>query len=136
MGKMGKVGFDTSFFVELYKKNKIAVKLWLEVTEGEKKGIISMITVFELRRLALRGIISKEFCDALFEAFRKGVCETRELNWEVLEEAAFFSHGTGISAVDSLIYICCKDCTEIYTTDNDFLKAGKKKPKVILIERQ
>jgi len=54
----------------------------------------------------------------------------------VLEEAAFLSHGTGISAVDSLIYICCKDCTEIYTTDNDFLKVGKKKPKVILIERQ
>ncbi len=85
-----------------------------------------MITVFELRRLALRGVISREFCDAFFEAFKEGVCEVRELNWKVLEEAAYISHGTGMSAVDSLIYTCCKDCMEIYTTDGDFLKTGKK----------
>ncbi len=132
---MVKVGFDTSFFVELYKKNKIAIKLWLKVTEGEKKGIVNMITIFELRRLSLRGVISREFCDALFEAFREGVCETRELSWKLLEEAAYLSHGTGMSAVDSLIYTSCKDCAEIYTTDEDFLKVGKKKPKVILMEK-
>ena len=68
----------------------------MEVTEGEKKGIISMITVFELRRLALRGMISKEFCDTLFEAFREGVCEVRELNWEVLEEAASLAMELGL----------------------------------------
>lgn len=133
---MKRVGLDTFFFVELARGNEEAIRLWQEIVEGENVGIVCLISVFELKRLSLRGVIPREFCDVLFEAFRERVCEVKELSWKLLEEAAYISHGIGMSAVDSLIYTACRDCNEIYTADSDFLKSGKKKPKIILMDKE
>ena len=129
-----KIGLDTSFFVVLYGKGEKAKEIWTKIVEGERNGVISLFSIFELRRLALRGVISKDFCNALFQAFKDGVCEVRALTWELLEEAANLSWGTGLPAADSIIYASCKDCSEFYTADTDFIeKIQKKKPKVVLL---
>jgi len=128
-----KVGLDTSFFVVLYRKDEKAKNVWVKIVEREYLGVISMLSIFELRRLSLRGLIGKDFCDALFQAFRDGVCEVRDLNWKTLEEAAYISWGTGLPAADSIIYACCRDCKEFYTADSDFMKIQKKKPKIVFL---
>ena len=125
------VGLDTGFFVALSGENKTAIKLWERIIEGEVKALVATPVIFELRRLSLKGIIDRAFCDALFEAFKNGCVEVREIEFETAEKAAYISHGSGMPAIDALIYTCYLEANEIYTVDSDFSLSGRKKPEVI-----
>jgi len=127
------IGLDTGFFVTLFQGLNTSVEIWKKIVKGEVKAIVAAPVVFELRRLALKGIITREFCDALFEALRCCV-EVKEINFEIAEKASYISHGTGMPAVDALIYSCYLEAQKIYTVDSDFLLPGKKKPEIVLLK--
>ena len=125
------VGLDTGFFVALSGENKTAIRLWEKIIEGEVKALVATPVIFELRKLSLKGIINRTFCDALFEAFKNGCVEIKKIDFEMAEKAAYISHGSSMPAMDALIYTCYLETDEIYTMDSDFSLSGRKKPEVI-----
>jgi predicted nucleic acid-binding protein len=50
------VGFDTGYFVRLLEGNETAVKVWQDLTEGNIDAVVSPLTFFELKRLALKKV--------------------------------------------------------------------------------
>ena len=50
-----KIGFDTGFFVLLSKGNERAIKLLSSLEKPDRTGVISALTIFELKRLFLKG---------------------------------------------------------------------------------
>ena len=61
------IGIDTGFFVELIKGNKQAVNIWNEILEGED-SVVSSISLYELKKLSLKGSIDNNSVDILLEA--------------------------------------------------------------------
>ena len=130
---MGKVGLDTGFFLELLKGNRVAVNLWERIVSGDLQAVTSVLVFFELRRLTLRGMIERDVWEKLEEAIFLN-CEVVSLSRELAVEAANVSYGTGLPAVDALIYTACKGCCEFYTTDSHFEALKERKPRVILLK--
>jgi len=50
------IGLDTGFFIRFLENNKDAVQTWREIIKGEE-SCVSCLSIFELSRLSLRGII-------------------------------------------------------------------------------
>lgn len=116
------VGFDTGYFVRLLQGNKVAIKVWLDLTEGNINAVVSPLTFFELKKLGLKGEIDNKSLGPLFEAI-EGICQIVWLNdIDIFTSSATISHGTGIPTVDSLILVSClgMNVKKIYTTDSHF----------------
>jgi len=127
------VGFDTGFFVKLFKGNEIAVKVWKEIEDKNKLAVVSSLTLFELHKLSLKGKIKKNFINDILNGIPL-VCEISWLdNTKILSLGANISHGTGIPAVDSLIIagFVLKNVEKIYTTDSHFERYQKKGIQII-----
>jgi predicted nucleic acid-binding protein len=125
-GKKAKlVGADTGFFFCLKKKNKRALKIFEDCDI-----VISILTVLELRRQALKGA---EPTWRQAQAFLEKAATIVDVDKAVAEEAANIAHSTAIPAVDSLILatLVLAGCKKIYTTDPHFKAYEKKGIKII-----
>ena len=111
-------GFDTGFFVRLLEDDAAAVRAWESAVENGD-GMVSCLTLFELRRLGHRGVIDSNSVDVVIAGL-PSVCKIVWLDSEeILSRAARISHGTGIPAMDSLILAGFEHCHAdlVYSTD-------------------
>ncbi len=103
---MESVGLDTGFFIKVFEGNEKAVQVWRIIVEGELKALTSSLVLFELRRL-FHKLGRIEEWDAIKEAITLN-CEVVPVNLDIAESGADISHGTGLPAVDALIYASVK----------------------------
>ncbi|MCX5816565.1 MAG: PIN domain-containing protein [Proteobacteria bacterium] len=115
-------GLDTGFFVELLRGNSEAITVWKAIVDGMEDASVSCLTVFELKRLALKGALKADEVETTVQA----IFAVGEVAWidstDVCELASRLSHGLGIPAIDALILAGLLDsgAREIYTTDSHF----------------
>jgi predicted nucleic acid-binding protein len=130
------IGLDTGFFVELLRNNSIAVRIWEGIVEGDESAV-SCLTLYELKRLSLKGVIESNAVDTILEAIR-AICRVVWLDKaEILTGAATISQSHGIHAIDSLILasFAILNAKTIYTTDSHIEKYKKKGVSVILLTK-
>jgi predicted nucleic acid-binding protein len=121
------IGLDTGFFIRFLENNKAAVQTWRGIIEGEE-SCVSCLSIFELSRLSLRGIVDIETTDLLIEAILS-MCKVVWLDEKgILLTGARLSHGLNIPAMDALILagFIMLNAGTIYTTDSH-LEGFKKK---------
>ncbi|MBM4347571.1 MAG: type II toxin-antitoxin system VapC family toxin [Deltaproteobacteria bacterium] len=126
------IGLDTGFFVELLRNNSMAVRIWEGVIEGDE-SVVSCLTLYELKRLSLKGVIESNAVDIITEAIRV-ICRIVWLdNTEILMGAATISQSHNIHAMDSLILasLFTLNVKTIYTTDSHMEKYKKKSVNMI-----
>jgi len=126
------IGLDTGFFVRFLENNKAAVQTWRGIIEGEE-SCVSSLSIFELSRLSLRGIIDPKTTDLLIEAILT-VCQVIWLDEkEILLTGARLSHGLNIPAIDALILagFIIFNADKIYTTDSHLERFKRKGIKVL-----
>ncbi len=129
------IGIDTGVFVELLKGNPVARQVWDDVL-GETEAVVSCISLYELHRLGLKGVIDRPSVDVLVDAI-KNVCRIVWLdNQDIIVAAASLSHGLGLHMADALILTCFLDhgASTIYTVDPDLSAYRKKNLSVIMIK--
>ncbi|MFA5285089.1 MAG: PIN domain-containing protein [Smithellaceae bacterium] len=127
-------GLDTGFFVELIKGNQQTLRVWNAVL-GREDSVVSCISLYELKKLALKGSIDRHSADVLLEAI-KNICIISWLdNDDILIAAANMSHGHGLHMSDSFILagLLRYNATTIYTVDHHLCLYKKKGLDVILI---
>ena len=129
-----KAGLDTGFFVKLLEGHDAAREVYGRIANGEITGVVSVITVFELRRLALRGVVDREAYELLENSWPV-MFQVELVSRELALEAASVSHGTGLPAADAIIYTTCRKtgCRWFYTTDSDYKAVMKKRPEIIFL---
>jgi len=114
----------------------MAVRIWEGVIEGDE-SVVSCLTLYELKRLSLKGIIESNAIDIITEAIR-AICRIAWLdNTEILLDAATISHSHNIHAMDSLILasLFTLNVKTIYTTDSHMEKYKKKSVNMILMSK-
>jgi predicted nucleic acid-binding protein len=125
-------GLDTGFFVKLLKGDRQAGMLFEQM--GEDADLcVSCLTIFELKRLSLRGALEKDAVNQLIDNILL-LCRISWIdNVEIHDVAAGLSPGLGIPAVDSLILagFILNGSEIIYTTDSHLEKYVKKGVRVI-----
>jgi len=106
------VGLDTGFFYALRAGDAEAVRVWDE----EAELVVSVLTLFELRRAHLR-----QNRDDLLRDVRRAVTVV-PVTAPVAVRAARLAAETGMSAVGALILasLLHAGCDRIYTLDTDF----------------
>jgi predicted nucleic acid-binding protein len=112
------IGVDTGFFFALREGDPVAQRIF----EAEDIAV-SVLTRFELKRLALRkGIAWPDLGGPLDRSVAM-----LDVTAERAEEAASISHGTGIPAIDALILasLLAAGCRTIYTRDEHFLRFSR-----------
>jgi predicted nucleic acid-binding protein len=127
-------GLDTGFFVKLLKGDRQAITLFEQMDENADL-CVSCLTIFELKRLSLRGALEKDAVNRLVDNIMS-LCRISWIdNVEIHDVAAGLSHGLGIPAVDSLILagFILNGSEIIYTTDSHLEKYVKKGVRVIII---
>ena len=129
---------DTGFFVEYLDANARAAEVFAAARVGRERLIVSVISLYELRRLALEGVTEKGRTEKLLVLLHR-VCRVVYLDQnsdELLERAARIAHGNGLSMADSLILSSAllAGADTLYTTDSDMAKyRGKDGPNVVLL---
>jgi predicted nucleic acid-binding protein len=126
------IGLDTGFFVRFLENNKAAVQTWRAIIEGEE-SCVSSLSIFELSRLSLRGIVDPKATDLLIEAILT-MCQVVWLDEkEILLTGARLSHGLNIPAIDALILagFIILNAETIYTTDSHLERFKRKGIKVL-----
>jgi len=121
------IGLDTGFFIRFLENNKGAVQTWRGIIEGEE-SCVSSLSIFELSRLSLRGIIDAETTDLLIEAILS-MCKVVWLDEKgILLTGARLSHGLNIPAMDALILagFIMLNAETIFTTDSHLERFKKK----------
>ena len=128
---MEEVGLDTGFFVRVLEGDRRATAVWEKIIKGEVRATTSSLTIFELKRLFHKlGRITE------WDSIRKAIllnCKVAQVDISIAEEGASISHGTGLPAIDALIYASTKHADEFYTTDESFSVLNKKKPKIMFL---
>lgn len=120
-------GLDTGFFVKLL-KGEHKVKKIFEGIDNETDLCVSCLTIFELKRLSLKGALEEKAVDQLID----NIVSLAHISWldsvEIHKTAASLAHGLGIPAVDSLILagFILNGSEKIYTTDTHFEKYVRK----------
>jgi predicted nucleic acid-binding protein len=95
-------GLDTGFFVKLLKGDRQAITLFEQVDE-DADLCVSCLTIFELKRLSLRGALEKAAVNKHIDNIMS-LCRISWLdNVEIYDIAAGLAHGLGILAAGSLI---------------------------------
>ena len=130
---------DTGFFVEYLNANPQAAEVWANARSQRQKLVMSVISVYEMKRLALKGDIDKAQTDAFLKLVPT-LCHVVYLaaaNSEaLLEQAARIAHGNGLSMADSLIFTSALQAgaTLLYTTDSDMARyRGKLGPEIVTL---
>jgi predicted nucleic acid-binding protein len=115
------VGLDTSFFVKLLQGDQRARKVWERVARREIVAVISCISLFEIDKLGLKGVLARTSVDTLLEEVLF-VCKVVWLDAPTrLRQAARIAHGNGLGMADALILTSLIEAkaSEIYTADPD-----------------
>ena len=126
------IGLDTGFFFKLLEGNHQATEIF-EKLDDDTDLCVSCLTIFELKRLSLRGALEQEATNKLIDNITS-LCHIAWLdNIEIHDVAASLSHGLGTPAVDSLILagFVLNGSEIIYTTDSHMEKYVKKGVQVI-----
>ncbi|MDR2017289.1 MAG: hypothetical protein LBQ00_00110 [Syntrophobacterales bacterium] len=112
------IGLDTGFFIEVLKANEQAVTVLQKIHDGED-ACVSGLTIFELRRLALKGLLEKDFIDVVVQNIPVFCTVCWLDNGEIHDFAAGLANDLGISAMRSLILtgLILSGAETIYTTD-------------------
>jgi len=131
VAKSETVGLDTGFFIKLLEGNEEAAEVWERVIDGELKATTSTLVLFELRRIFLKLGKSDRWDDVKSAIVLN--CEVVPIDIKVAEEGASVSHGTGLPAMDTLIYTCVRDTDRFYTTDSSFEILKRKKPRIVIM---
>ena len=113
------IGLDTGFFIKLLQGQANLKDVWLSVVEGKEKAVVCVLTLFELERLQLKGLISAEAFEALREAILLN-CLIVNIDADLVSEAARLSYRLKLAAVDSLILASFRlaGCKRVLTTDS------------------
>ena len=129
---------DTGFFAEYLNANARAAEVFAAARVRREKLIVSVISLYELRRLALKGVTEQGRTEKLL-ALLPSVCRIVYLDQDsdaLLERAARIAHGNGLSMADSLILSSAllAGADTLYTTDSDMAKyRGEDGPNVVLL---
>ena len=126
------IGLDTGFFFKLLKGNHQVTEIFEEL-DDDTDLCVSCLTIFELKRLSLKGALEQDAVKKLIDNIMS-LCHIAWLdNIEIHDVAAGLSHGLGIPAVDSLILagFVLNGSETIYTTDSHMEKYVKKGVQVI-----
>jgi len=129
------IGLDTGFYIEVLKGNSRAVEVWKRILDGKESACTSCLTIFELSKLSLKGVIGKMEADVTIMA----IIAATKVVWieseRLLRNASKISHGLGIPAVDSLILasLLKEGADTIFSTDSHFSLYRKKGVKVITL---
>jgi predicted nucleic acid-binding protein len=126
------IGLDTGFFFKLLKGNRQATEIF-EHIDDDTDLCVSCLTIFELKRLSLRGALEEATVNGLVDNIMS-LCHISWLNnVDIHNVAAGLSHGLGIPATDSLILagFILNGSETIYTTDSHMEKYVKKGVRVI-----
>lgn len=128
------IGCDTGFYKHLLKENKLALEVWEGAQTGSHDLVTSCISLYELRKLGLKGEMNKKQAFEVASLLPKlsTVIWLSEQNSFLYEQAALIAHGNALSMADALILcsLMSAGVERIYTTDSDFLKY-KKGPQII-----
>lgn len=118
-------GFDTGFFRRLHDGDARARAAWADVRSGRATSVVSCVSLFELERLGLRGVIPRGVAEAFADAI-PAVCTVVWLDAATgadrLSRAARRSHGVGLAMADAVVLtsLLDADAETVYTTDTDF----------------
>lgn len=118
------IGLDTGFFLRVFNGKEQACEVWKNILSGDEAAAISTLTLFELSRHGLRGLIDHEKT----RAFVRDLPLVCRVVWnselELMTRSARISHGNGIPTVDAIILtsLMAVNATRIYTTDGDLEK--------------
>lgn len=115
------VGFDTGFFIRLLQADPTAIKLWEPIALGRSAGVISCLTIYELEKQGLRGLIARQSAEILVDELPV-LCQVVWLSDSpLLRRAAQVAHGNGLAMADAVILVSLMDAgvDTIYTTDSD-----------------
>jgi predicted nucleic acid-binding protein len=126
------IGLDTGFFIQLLRGDRRAAEIFEDIHE-DTDLCVSCLTLFELKRLSLKGIIEQDTVNKLIDNLIS-LCRISWLdNREIHDIAASFSHGMGIPAMDALILagFVLNGSEKIYTTDSHIQKYVKKGVQVV-----
>jgi len=123
-----RVCLDTSFLVQLLMGNQKAVEVWEEIAELKLEPVISVIVLFEIKRLALKERFERNKYEKLEVALME-IADIVNVDTNLALKAAAISHGTGLAARDAIIYTTAREsgCSRLYTADSDFKVVSKKK---------
>lgn len=120
-------GLDTGFFLRFLENDSVAVQTWRDIVGGEE-AVVSSLTLFELKRLSLKGMVDAPAFKVMNDAIA-AVCKIHWIdNADVLMAGAGISHGMGIPAMDSLILagFLAHGADTILTTDEHLARYKKK----------
>lgn len=127
-------GLDTGFFVKLLKGDNKVKEIFEDIND-DLDLCVSCLTIFELKRLSLKGALEEKTVDQLID----NITSLAYISWldnvEIHTTAASLAHGLGIPAVDSLILagFIMNGSERIYTTDSHLEKYMKKGVQIIRI---
>jgi predicted nucleic acid-binding protein len=96
--------------------------VWSEIVEANADGIVSSVSVYELQRNALKGVLVREDVEAFLEELPVLCTIHDRYSADAVQRAAHLGWGNGIPMADALILQAFLDegVTHILTTDQDF----------------
>lgn len=127
-------GLDTGFFVRLLQEDSTAEHVWARITSGRAAGVLSCLSLYELEKQGLNGLVQREATETLVRELPH-VCMVVWLdNPDLLRRAARIAHGNALAMADALILTSLIEAgaEEVYTTDRD-LEAYAAGPRVVLL---
>ena len=130
------IGLDTGFFIKLLEGDKAAIDVWNILSNDEDDAVVSCLTLFELKKLSLKGKIEKNAADVLSDAIQT-ICLISWLdNNQILSLGAKLSHSLDMHTTDALILsgFVTAGVNTIYTTDSDLEMYKKKGVKVVNLQ--
>ncbi len=124
------VGLDTGFFYALREGHPEAERVWRE----EAELVISVLTLFELRRAVLRQDPTWRDAPGLLRDLRRATTVV-PVTGSVALRAARIAHGTGMPAVDACILasLLQAGCTRIYTRDPDPARYRSDRVRIVVL---
>lgn len=128
------VGLDTGFFVRLLQADPTAREIWSRITRGEITAAISCISLYELDKHGLKGVVEKTAAETLVEELPH-LCRVVWLDGPaLLRRAARIAHGNGLAMADAIILASLieAEAEEVYTTDSD-LSTYPAGPKIVML---
>lgn len=114
-----KLGLDTGFFVRLLAADDDARFVWNRIVDEDDHGAIGCLTLYELTRLGLRGMIARKAARTLVGE----LVHLCRIVWiddsSLIDRAARLAHGNDLSMADALIVssFMAAEVERIYTTD-------------------
>ena len=60
-------GLDTGFFFRLFEGTERARSVWTTIVEGRADGVVSAVSVYELQRNVLNGVLVRDDVEAFLD---------------------------------------------------------------------